>query len=68
MIAVVFLIIALFVLWIVYLFIQFTAMVSLLALSLGLLLTAAVYGFIFLGRYFIFGEANIDWTIFGANS
>lgn len=66
MIAVVFLVIALFALWIVYFIIQFTAMVSLLALSLGLLVTAAVYGFTFLSLYFIFGEADIGWAIFGA--
>lgn len=66
MIAVVFLVIALFVLWIVYFIIQFTAMVSLLAFSIGLFVTAAVYGSTFLGLFFIFGEANIGWAILGA--
>ena len=66
MIAAVFLAIALAVLWMVFLVIQFIAALSLIALVVGLVVTASAYGFSFLGFYYIFGPPNIGWAIFAA--
>lgn len=66
MIAAVFLVLAGFALWMLFFIIQFAALLSLLALALGLVMTAAVYGFSFLGFYYLFGEPNTGWAIFAA--
>ena len=66
MIAAVFLVLAGFALWMLFFIIQFAALLSLLALALGLVITAAVYGASFLGFYYVFGEANTGWAIFAA--
>jgi len=66
MIAAVFLVITLAVLWMAFFVIQFIAALSLIALVVGLVVTAAAYGFSFLGFYYIFGPANIGWAIFAA--
>lgn len=66
MIAAVFLAITLAVLWMLFFVIQFFAALSLIALVVGLVVTAAAYGFSFLGFYYIFGPANIGWAIFAA--
>lgn len=66
MIAAVFLVITLAVLWMVFLVIQFIAALSLIALVVGLVVTASAYGFCFLGFYYIFGPPNIGWAIFAA--
>ena len=66
MIAAVFLVLTGFMLWMLFFIIQFTALLSLLALVLGLVVMAAVYGFSFLGFYYLFGEANTGWAIFAA--
>lgn len=66
MIAAVFLVITLAVLWMAFFVIQFIAALSLIALVVGLVVTAAAYGFSFLGFYYIFGSANIGWAIFAA--
>ena len=66
MITAVFLVLAGFALWMLFFIIQFVALLSLLALALGLVMTAAVYGASFLGFYYLFGEANTGWAIFAA--
>lgn len=66
MIAAAFLVLAGFALWVLFFLIQFVALLSLLALALGLVMTAAVYGFSFLGFYYLFGESNTGWAIFAA--
>lgn len=66
MIAAVFLVLAGFALWMLFFIIQFAALLSLLALALGVVMTAAVYGASFLGFYYLFGEANTGWAIFAA--
>lgn len=66
MMAAVFLILAGCALWMLFFIIQFAALLSLLALALGLVMTAAVYGASFLGFYYVFGEANTGWAIFAA--
>lgn len=53
-------------LWIVFLVLQFVALLSLIALGLAIWAVIAMYGLSFLGLYFILGEANIGWAIFGA--
>lgn len=66
MIAAAFLVLAGFALWMLFFSIQFVALLSLLALAFGLLMTAAVYGVSFLGFYYFFGKANTGWAIFAA--
>lgn len=66
MIAAVFLAITLAVLWMMFFVIQFIAALSLIALVVGLVVTAAAYGFSFLGFYYIFGPHNTGWAIFAA--
>lgn len=66
MIAAVFLAITLAVLWMAFFVIQFIAALSLIALVVGLVVTASVYGFSFLGFYYILGPVNTGWAIFAA--
>ena len=66
MIAAAFLVLAGFALWMLFFIIQFAALLSLLALALGLVMTAAVYGFSFQGFYYLFGEPNTGLAIFAA--
>jgi len=54
------------VLWIVVLILQFIALLSLITIGLAIWAVIAMYGLSFLGLYFILGEANIGWAIFGA--
>ncbi|MBK6851953.1 MAG: hypothetical protein IPG93_10105 [Burkholderiales bacterium] len=53
-------------LWIVFLALQFVALLSLIALGLAIWAVIAMYGRSFLGLYFILGESQIGWAIFGA--
>lgn len=54
------------VLWLTFLGIQLIAFGALLTIGLALMVIAAIYGFCFLGLFFILGETNTGWAIFGA--
>ena len=52
--------------WLLHFIVQFCAALTLIALISCLFFLIATYGLIFLGFYFIFGQAYIGWSIFGA--
>ena len=66
MIAAVFLVLAMFVMWVLFFIVQFAAALSLVAVVIALVVTAGAYGFSFLGFYYLFGQSNIGWAIFAA--
>lgn len=54
------------VVWIVFMILQFFALLSLVAIGLAIWAVIAMYGLSFLGLYFILGPEQIGWGIFGA--
>ena len=66
MIAAAFLVIAIFVMWLLFFIVQFAAALSLVAIVIAVGVTVGAYGFSFLGFYYLFGQANIGWAIFAA--
>lgn len=54
------------VVWIVFLILQFFALLTLVAIGLAIWAVIAMYGLSFLGLYFILGPEQIGWAIFGA--
>jgi len=54
------------VVWIVFMILQFFALLSLVAIGLAIWAVIAMYGLSFLGLYFILGPEQIGWAIFGA--
>lgn len=66
MIAAVFLVIAMFVMWVLFFIVQFAAALSLVAIVIAVVVTLGAYGFSFLGFYYLFGQSYIGWAIFAA--
>lgn len=54
------------VVWIVFMILQFFALLSLVAIGLAIWAVIAMYGLSFLGLYFILGPEQIGGAIFGA--
>lgn len=53
-------------LWIIVLALQFIAVLFVTILGIAIWSAITIYGLSFLGLYFILGEANTGWAIFGA--
>ena len=64
MIAAAFLVLTGFALWVLFLIIQYAALLSLVALALGQMMAAAVYGASFIGFGYLNSKKYTDWTIF----
>lgn len=53
-------------LWLLFLGIQLIALSFIVTIGLAIAAIFVIYGLCFLGLYFILGEANTGWAIFGA--